>query len=159
EFRRERMVSQRTAGRGNRRNADDERDSCSHGCFPPTDGAACSCARQYCCRLVRSLLFSHRCSSNSVSGCRSKCIVSDFQGREYAFGSSTVTSRSIRPKLILWKRSVSRSASVCGWPLLSSQLPSLKPDVSTTKVSPSQRPIEYPYQAGSGSTGNCRPSV
>ena len=69
-------------------------------------------------------------------------IVADFHGFEYAFGSLMVTSTSMWPKLRRWKRSVVRSASVCGWPLLSSQLPSLKPAVSTTKVSPSHWPIE-----------------
>src|SRR5207249_7856463 len=111
-------------------------------CFPFVGVPACSCALQYRSRIGRSRLFSQRCSSSSVSGCRVNRIVSDFHGREYALGSSIVTSTSMWPKLTRRKRSDVRSASVCGCPLLSSQLPSLKPAVSTTKVSPSHRPIE-----------------
>ncbi len=63
-------------------------------------------------------------------------------GAGYAFGSSIVTTVSIAPKLVRRKRSVVRSASVWGWPSLSSQLPSLKPAVVTTNVSPSHCPTE-----------------
>src|SRR5690242_14434096 len=118
------------------------RETPGYHCFPLVGDVAFSCPRQYRSRIGRSRLFSQRCSSSSVSGCRVKRIVSDFHGREYAFGSSIVTSTSIWPKLTRRKRSVVRRASVWGWPLLSSQLPSLKPAVSTTKVSPSQRPVE-----------------
>src|ERR1700733_8652936 len=51
------------------------------------------------------------------------------------------------------------AASVRGWPLVSIQILSLRPFVSTTKSSPSQRPIEYPCQVGFGSLGSGRPSV
>src|SRR2546422_1513261 len=142
KFSRERMVRHRLSGRGERGNAKCDRKSSSHHCFPVVGGVAWSRPCQYCCRLPRSRLFSQRCSSSSVSGCRSNRIVSAVQGREYALGSSMVTASSMRPKLIRRNRSVIRSASVCGWPWLSSQLPSLKPAVSTTKVSPSQRPTE-----------------
>jgi hypothetical protein len=40
-----------------------------------------------------------------------------------------------------WKRSVVLSASVCGWPLLSSQLPSSWPAVSTRRRCLPTRPI------------------
>ena len=64
------------------------------------------------------------------------------------------------PKSTLRKRSVTRSASLCGRPRrVSSQPPSLKPVVSTTKTSPSQRPTEYPNQVGSVTSGSERPSV
>src|SRR4029434_2304025 len=116
------------------------RGCCFDHCFSFVP--ACSCARQYRSRMGKSRLFSQRCSISSVSGCRVKRIVSDFHGREYAFGSSIVTSTSMWPKFTRRKRSGGRRGSVGGWPLLASQLPSLKPDVWTTKVSPSHCPME-----------------
>src|ERR1700691_990876 len=53
-----------------------------------------------------------------------------------------VICRSIWPKSLRWKRSVTFRASVTGWPLVSSQALPLVPAVSTTSVSPSQWPIE-----------------
>src|SRR5579863_413033 len=50
-------------------------------------------------------------------------------------------------------------ASLCGRPALSSQVRSLTPIVSTTNVSPSHFPTEYPSQEGCGSLGRGRPSV
>src|ERR1019366_4187158 len=50
------------------------------------------------------------------------------------------------------------SASVCLYPPGSSVL-SLNPMVSTTSVSPSQRPTESPIQVGSGSAGCGVPSI
>src|SRR5713101_4797422 len=87
--------------------------------FPLFEDQSCSCPRQYRSRTGKSRLFSQKCSSSSVSGCRVKRILSDFHGREYVFGSSTVTSTSTWPKLTRRKRSVVRNASLCGWPLLS----------------------------------------
>src|SRR5213593_610813 len=141
------LAAARTSYYGNRNQMilqgnESVRESGFHHCFSFDVPPPCSCARQYRSRIGRSRLFSQRCSSSSVSGCRVKRIVSDFHGREYAFGSSNVTSTSMWPKLTRRNRSVVRNASVCGWPLLSSQLPSLKPAVSTTKVSPSHRPTE-----------------
>src|SRR5580704_3648643 len=56
-------------------------------------------------------------------------------------------------------RSTTCSASLCGWPAVSSQLLSVKPAVSTTSVAPSQWPIECPIQEGSRSSGWPRPSI
>src|ERR1043166_430610 len=54
-------------------------------------------------------------------------------------------------------RSVRCSASVVGFPRPESQAFPLKPRESTTSVSPSQCPTEYPIQVGLGSFGNGRP--
>src|SRR2546427_2485197 len=52
------------------------------------------------------------------------------------------------PKFFRWNRSVTCRASEPGWPSLSNQAPSLNPEVSTTNVSPSQRPTEITRPGG-----------
>src|SRR5262249_34618577 len=55
--------------------------------------------------------------------------------------------------------SMVRMSSLCGWPCAPSQVLSLNPVVSTISVSPSHRPMEYPYHLGSGSSGTFLPSI
>src|SRR4029434_9811708 len=59
----------------------------------------------------------------------------------------------------LGNRSVTCSASVVGLPALSSHVFPLKPLLSTTNVSPSHLPIEYPSHDGFGSGANLAPAV
>src|SRR5262245_7279292 len=72
--------------------------------------------------------------------------------------SSRVISMSRCPTSSLRKRSVTRRLPVCGCPPLSSQVRSLKPELSTTRVSRSHLPVEYPSHVGCGSVGSARSS-
>src|SRR5271166_3173237 len=110
------------------------------------------------CSMVFSWL-SQNASKSSVSGRRFNVVLT-VHGLRYALGSSIVMASCIWPTSVRRKRSVTCRASVCGWAfLVSSQPPSRNPVVSTTKVSPSQRPTEYPSQVGSVDAGSGRPSV
>src|SRR5262245_64967102 len=62
----------------------------------------------------------------------------------YAPGSSTIASYLSELKSVRVKRSTRCSCSVCGVPSRSIQNFVLNPTVSTTNVSPSQRPVECP---------------
>src|SRR5690606_30739261 len=66
------------------------------------------------------------------------------QGCVYAPGSLTSTSYTSVSRSGREKRSISRSWSVCGKPPFVNQKSSLKTAVSTTSVSPSQRPTDRP---------------
>src|SRR5262249_56973880 len=82
---------------------------------------------------------------------RMRCFTVTVHGFVYAFGSSTVISISRLPKFGRRNRSVTLAASVNGLPMISSQPSSMRPLVSTTSVSPSHFPTEYPYHLGSAS--------
>src|SRR5262249_25622693 len=98
------------------------------------------CGRPGWCEV--SLSFSlQMCSYTSVSG-RSSSTKLIVKGLVKTFGSVIVTATSRWPKSRRWKRSSTRMASLCPWPRASSQLRSLNPTVSTTRVSPSHLPIE-----------------
>src|SRR5713101_7171945 len=56
-------------------------------------------------------------------------------------------------------RSMTCNWSECGSPARSIQVLSFRPIVSTTSVSPSYRPMEFPIHVKSGSLGCWRPSV
>ena len=70
-----------------------------HGMIPKSmqeiDAASALCYLPTKCGA--SFSFSQRCSMSSVSGSKTKCMVVDFHGFVYAFGSSTVTSNSMFP--------------------------------------------------------------
>ena len=70
-----------------------------------------------------------------------------------------VTSMSMCPIFGRVNRSVMRRDSVPGSPFMSSQVLPFCPMVSTTNVSLSQWPIEYPIHVGCGSLGSGLPSV
>src|SRR5262245_4356639 len=72
-------------------------------------------------RTSKYLLFSQTQSSSSVSGISSHCNAT-LHGFVYAFGSSMVICRSIRPKFTRRKRSTTWSASLCGCPASSSHV-------------------------------------
>src|SRR6266853_1523835 len=84
-------------------------------------------------------------------------------GFVYIFGSSIVTVNSKLSWSTRWKRSSTRIASLTGRPVSSSQALSspIVPTVWTTSVlSSTHLPAEYPYHFGSGiSFGRSRPSV
>src|SRR5262245_16388727 len=93
ELRGKRVVRQRPSGRRQRRHTHhSNHESCSHSYLPVVLGASR--------RRSRSLLFSHRCSSSSVSGRSTRPMFLDVQGCEYALGSSMVTLSSNVPKLV-----------------------------------------------------------
>src|ERR1041385_8916292 len=88
-----------------------------------------------------SFSFSQTQSRRSVSGTKSHGIVA-VHGFLYALGSSIVSCTCICPKSNRRKRSIICKASLCGWPVSSSQVFSFRPTVSTTNVSPSHLPTE-----------------
>src|SRR5262245_33632000 len=92
-------------------------------------------------RTSKYLLFSQTQSSSSVSGISSHWNAT-LHGLLYAFGPLIVICTSIVPKFARRKRSTTWSASLRGWPASSSRVFSWIPVVSTTSVSPSQRPTE-----------------
>src|SRR5215471_19178544 len=71
-------------------------------------------------------------------------------GRVKTLGSSIVTSYQMTSGVLNVKRSTRCSASLWKLPARSNQLLSLKFDTSTTSVSPSQCPTEWPIQVSSG---------
>src|SRR5262245_17450538 len=86
-------------------------------------------------------------------------LVCTVNGFSYEPGSMIVMSHASVFKSVLVNRSMVCSCVVCGCPSKSNQNLSLYPMVSTTNVSPSHRPVECPYQVGSGSFGCGRPSI
>src|SRR5688572_23791610 len=77
-----------------------------------------------------------------------------FHGRVNTLGSSMVASYEMASRLMNVNRSTSFRASLWKFPDLSNQVWSVKSVVSTTRVSPSQRPSEWPMYAvlGYGAT-------
>src|SRR5206468_433247 len=113
----------------------------------------------HCFRIV--IWLSQNASSNSVSGRRTNGILF-VHGFTYAFGSSIVTVSSMWPKSVRLNRSVTCKASLFGQACSAlSQPRSWNPVLSTTNVSPSHLPTEYPNHVGSLSLafGRGRPSV
>src|SRR6185503_8688054 len=76
-----------------------------------------------------------------------------------ASGSSIVVCTSSRSGCAKRKRSTMCIFSLCRMPWLPRNVSVVKPTVSTTSVSPSQCPIEWPLNVRSGSSGCSRPSV
>jgi hypothetical protein len=90
-----------------------------------------------------SLLYSQIASSISVSALSAMFTLKP-QGFTNAPGSVKVTSICMWPKSARRNRSVTCSASVCDTPYRLTHVLSLNPALSTTSVSPSHRPTEYP---------------
>src|SRR5690348_8127365 len=58
---------------------------------------------------------------------------------------------SVRRKVL-----INFASLLCGWPLVSSLVYPLNPEVSTTRVSPSQCAVETPFQLGGRSLGHLK---
>src|SRR6267378_1491424 len=74
------------------------------------------------------------------------------QGFVYAFGSSNVKLKTNVSGSTRLMRSMMWRSSVCGWPMGSSHVESLKPTESTTSVSPSHLPTDSPNHEMSGTS-------
>src|SRR5205823_11285000 len=94
-------------------------------------------------RCSTSLLFSWQMYSIS-SPLRSVGFVVNVHVRENIFGSSMMCTISMWPRSVRVMRSVTFMSFECGMPAASIHVMSFWPTVSTTRVSPSQWPIESP---------------
>src|ERR1051326_1463968 len=81
-------------------------------------------------------------------GCSLNIFLSLTHGFVYVFGSSNLTVSSKLSRFRRCQRSCTRKSSLNGLPQPSSHSRESNPAVSTTNVSPSHLPVEYPYQNG-----------